>query len=307
MKKAIVILPTYNGEVYLKELLDSIYNQTYPLIEIYTRDDGSSDKTLDIIKEYSKIKQKGRKMTIIPNGGKAWKCPDCFIKLLELAKDGDYYFYCDQDDYWYPEKIEEAINKMEKEDSNTPTAHFGAYYFCDSDLNIIKKSPRLPNKVRLRNVIYDYFPLGFNISFNKSLYNVIFKYKPKYIYYHDCWVIQVALGIGNFIYDDKPSVKYRRQAGAVTYSNHSKLSLLKWRIERFLSGGTDNLIRLRKILEEYKDIFKSKLSEEDKQMLDIFTNKGFKNYVKRVFYPHRLRLKLTEEIGLRILLLFGKL
>lgn len=307
MKKAVVILPTYNGEAYLKELLDSIYDQTYPLIEIYTRDDGSTDNTCEIIRNYAKRKQKGRKLIIIPNGGENWKCPDCFTKLLKLAKDGDYYFYCDQDDYWYPQKIEEAISKMDKMDDKIPTAHFGAYYFCDNKLKIIRKSPKLPNKISLRNVIYDYFPLGFNISFNKALYNAIFTYEPRHIYYHDCWVIQVALGIGNFIYDDKPSVKYRRQEGAVTYSNHSKLSLLRWRIKRFLANDNDNLINLRKILEEYRDIFKEKLSEKDKKMLDVFTKNNLCNYFRRIFYPHRLRLKMTEEIGLRILFLLGKL
>ena len=304
-KKAIIILPTYNGEKYLSELLDSIYNQTYPLIEIITRDDGSTDNTTKIIKEYSKKNIKGRKITIIENGGKTLKCPDCFIKLLEIANDGDYYFFCDHDDYWMSDKISQAISKLKKV-SDKPALHFGAYEFCDENLKYITNSPKVPQDVGLRNVIYDYWPLGFNISFNKRLYDFVFNNKPEHIYYHDCWFAQVALGVGTFIYSDNPSVKYRRQKNAVTYSNHNKFSLLIWRIKRFFFNN-DNLINLKKILNEYNILFNKYLSDEDKKMLNIFTNDSFKNYFKRVFYPHRLRLKITDEIGLRILFIIGKL
>lgn len=307
MKKVIIILPTYNGEKYLKELLDSLYNQTYPLIEIYTRDDGSTDNTVEIIKEYAKKKVKGRKIIIIPNGNESLKCPDCFTKLLEIAKGGDYYCFCDQDDVWLPHKIEEAVNKIDENDADIPTLHFGAYDYYTSDLKFIRHSPNIPRNVKLRNLIYDYWPLGFNITFNKALYDVIFKYHPKKIYYHDCWPAQVAVGVGSFIYSENPSVKYRRQEGAVTYSNRNSLSLLVWRLKRFFGSNSDNLKQLKKILIEYRKIFEDQLSIEDKKMLHIFTVDTFSNYFKRIFYPHRLRVKLTDEIGLRMLFVLKKM
>lgn len=305
LKKVIIILPTYNGEKYLRELLDSLYNQTYPLIEIYTRDDGSTDNTVRIIEDYSKKKVEGRKITIIPNGRKNLNCPDCFIKLLEKAKNGDYYFFCDQDDVWMEDKIFQAVSKLEKYD-DIAAMHFGAYDFCDENLNFISKSAKLPKNVKLRNIIYDYWPLGFNISFNKELYDVVFKNRPEHIYYHDCWFAQVALGVGKFLYSDNSTVKYRRQENAVTYSNHSKFSLFAWRLKRFF-GKNDNLINLKKILKEYKILFDEFLTNEDKKTLEIFTNDTISNYFKRIFYPHRLRLKLIDEIGLRILFVIGKL
>lgn len=132
MKKVVIILPTYNGGKYLKELLDSLYQQTYNNIEIYTRDDGSKDDTVKIIKEYSNKKVKGKKMIIIPNENKSLGCPECFIELLKLANDGDYYCFCDQDDVWLPNKIEDAVKKIEEFPSDEATLHFGAYEFCDN-------------------------------------------------------------------------------------------------------------------------------------------------------------------------------
>ena len=49
MKKVAIILATYNGERYLSEQLESLRKQTYKNIKVYIHDDGSSDKTLDII------------------------------------------------------------------------------------------------------------------------------------------------------------------------------------------------------------------------------------------------------------------
>lgn len=307
MKKAVIILPTYNGEKYLRELLDSLFNQTYPLIEIYTRDDGSNDDTVKIIKEYSKKKVKGRKITIIPNKGKNLGCPDCFIELLKKAEGGDYYCFCDQDDVWLPEKIEKAIEKIESESSeDIPTLHYGGYYFCDENLKILHKSHDYLKNVKLRNIIYEGWTFGFNIIFNKALYETIFDNMPKHIYYHDTWPTEVALGVGKFLTSNEPSVKYRRQENAVTYHNRKWFTHLTWRIKMWF-GNNDNLITLKNILIEYKQIFGDRLSEEDKKMLDIFTIDNFANYFKKIFYPHRLRTKLIEEIALRSIFIIGKL
>ena len=52
--KVAVVLSTYQGEKYVKQQIDSILNQTYPNIEIYVRDDGSKDNTVEILKQYEK-------------------------------------------------------------------------------------------------------------------------------------------------------------------------------------------------------------------------------------------------------------
>ena len=54
MPKVSVIIPVYNVEKYLRECLDSVVNQTLKDIEIICVDDGSTDNSLDILKEYAK-------------------------------------------------------------------------------------------------------------------------------------------------------------------------------------------------------------------------------------------------------------
>ena len=52
-KKVSVVMCTYNGAKYIREQLDSIINQTYPIFEIIIQDDCSTDDTVDIIREYA--------------------------------------------------------------------------------------------------------------------------------------------------------------------------------------------------------------------------------------------------------------
>ncbi len=50
--KVNIILSSYNGEKYIREQIESLLAQDYPNIEIHIRDDGSTDRTMDILKEY---------------------------------------------------------------------------------------------------------------------------------------------------------------------------------------------------------------------------------------------------------------
>ena len=58
-----ILLSTYNGEKYLRPLLDSVLAQDYPGIEFLVRDDGSCDRTMGILKEYAAAHPT---MTILP-------------------------------------------------------------------------------------------------------------------------------------------------------------------------------------------------------------------------------------------------
>ena len=52
MPKVYILLSTYNGEKYLVEQLDSIFDQTYTNFILFVRDDGSTDHTVDILINY---------------------------------------------------------------------------------------------------------------------------------------------------------------------------------------------------------------------------------------------------------------
>lgn len=91
---------TYNGEKYLREQLDSVLGQTYGLHEIIVQDDGSTDATMDIVREYA-----ARHSLIKPCVNKGERGVNGnFFSAMALAT-GDYIAVCDQDDIWEADKI----------------------------------------------------------------------------------------------------------------------------------------------------------------------------------------------------------
>jgi len=105
-----VAMCTYNGSRYVGIQIDSILGQTMPIDELIVSDDGSTDETIDIIREkFSKIDTprliilQGERLGITRN----------FERALS-ACNGDILFLCDQDDVWLPNKVEIFVHFMEE-------------------------------------------------------------------------------------------------------------------------------------------------------------------------------------------------
>lgn len=105
-----VAMASYNGEKYIEKQIRSILNQTYPVDEIVVSDDGSSDKTIEIL---NKIEDK--RIHVFNNNGRKGYCGN-FENALKICT-GDYIFLADQDDLWMSNKVQSFINFIEKHPS----------------------------------------------------------------------------------------------------------------------------------------------------------------------------------------------
>jgi glycosyltransferase involved in cell wall biosynthesis len=124
-----VILPVYNGESYLQDAIESILNQTYQNFELIIINDGSTDKSNQIIERYLKFK----KIKYISRVNKG-----LIFSLNEAIKisKGEYIARMDQDDICYPQRLEKQINFMEKKNID----------ICGSDYEIINSKGQIINK-----------------------------------------------------------------------------------------------------------------------------------------------------------------
>ena len=106
--KISVIIPVYNVEKYLGECLDSILAQTFQDFEIICVDDGSTDRSLDILQEY---KRKDDRFVIFQQRhAGAGAARNHGLKLAE----GKYIQFLDSDDYFEPTLLEELYTRAEK-------------------------------------------------------------------------------------------------------------------------------------------------------------------------------------------------
>lgn len=299
-KKVIILMSTYNGEKYIAEQLESLIKQTYKNIEILIRDDGSKDKTKEIIKEFA---LKNNNINLIE--GENIGFIDSFLELLEIANSADYYAYCDQDDVWMEDKIERAVQFLEKTNDDKPVLYFSNSDYYDTNMNFIATAEK--NKIySFRNSLVECVTQGMTMVVNNFTRKTIIKNKPKNCLYHDWWTYMICSGFGEIIYDDKSLVKYRRHNKSVTVEGKNPFQLFIFRIKKFVVG--DSLKQIKEQWKDYEKFYYSKLDERNKKLLRLFTHKyNFFVALRKTFYPRRFRRKMIDEISVRILFLIGRL
>lgn len=100
-----VVMCTYNGKQFLREQMDSILAQDYPLHEIIVQDDRSTDDTWDILQTYAKAHPGLFKL--FRNDEQLGFNRNFHTALLRAT--GQYVAISDQDDIWFPQKISKQV------------------------------------------------------------------------------------------------------------------------------------------------------------------------------------------------------
>lgn len=300
--KVIILLSTYNGAKYVADQINSILNQTFPNIELYIRDDGSTDDTCIILKKYENNNnihiEYGNNLGFIKS----------FLWLVKNSGEADYYAFSDQDDIWFPKKIDMAIEKFKEYGTkSTPTLYFSNYDFYDSDLNYISRNTAAKIKPSFQNSLVDCMPLGFNSVFNRKACEIVKSNIPQNACGHDWWLYMICVGMGEVLYDPRPTCKYRRHNDNVSAGGMSFIKFQIWRFEKFFKNNY--FANIRQQWREYEQLYGSKLSNENRKILNLFTREkySFPIAVRKAFHRGKYRQRFMDEIIVRFLFIIGKI
>ena len=126
--KVSVIIPVYNTENYLKKCLDSVLAQTLKEIEIICVDDGSTDKSLDIVKRYQEIDN--RFIILKQNNQFAGAARNNGLKIAR----GEYIAFLDADDFYVTNALEQLYEKAKRYKLDFIKGRF--YYLNDKNNDI---------------------------------------------------------------------------------------------------------------------------------------------------------------------------
>lgn len=271
MSKVLVMMSTYNGERYIKEQLDSILNQKEVEADIIIRDDGSKDKTVQIIKEYCKknnnifLKQGNN---LKPSGSFMWLLQNCDVI------DYDYFAFCDQDDVWLEDKLFTAVSEIEKK-NNIPTLYYCATRNVDKNLrNIdILYTDTAHTTSFLDSAIKGSLIPGCTMVFNKKLMTLLRMYNPNFVTMHDTWTHLICLSCGGIVIGDpEPHILYRQHENNVI--GNKKKNLFE-RVSR--AKNPEN--RLSLMINEINNY--DCMSDENKEIIELISNYRL-NYLLRV-------------------------
>lgn len=238
MKTVAILISTYNGERFLREQLDSILAQDGVAIQVFIRDDGSSDNTRDILAEYAN-KNANVHYDLAQNVGVG----NSFMQLLySVSETFDYYAFADQDDIWQTNKIQEAIEVIESK---------GAYLYTsnqecvDKTGNTIKIRYREDEKINLTPlaILQKNMLAGCTMVFINSFFKILREpsHRPSenllYNRIHDVWVAFVASLFNGIIYDNRSFIKYRQHEANVVGIKRKRGERLKKLKNKKLRNG----------------------------------------------------------------------
>jgi glycosyltransferase involved in cell wall biosynthesis len=215
---ASVAMCTFNGARFLAEQLRSVASQTLVPVELVICDDGSTDDSVSIIREFSR--KAPFPVQVFQNKTKLGPAKN-FEKAIQKCK-GEIIFLCDQDDVWQPEKIERLIDAFDKHPQAT-------YAFSNAEMidesgdplgqtlwdavGLSRKLEAFSGTGQLEILLKHNIVTGATMAFRASFRDLVLPISADWM--HDYWIVLLGSTVSNGIPVSEPLLKYRRHATQV--------------------------------------------------------------------------------------------
>jgi glycosyltransferase involved in cell wall biosynthesis len=260
-----ILLCTYNGANFLVEQIDSLAAQTYQNWIVIASDDGSTDQTREILQQYQ-VKWPTGKL-IIRNGPQKGFCQNFLSLACDPEIKADYYAFCDQDDVWLPEKLNEALKVLGNKKNHTISLYCSRTTYINEVGDEIGSSPKFIYPKTFRNALVQCVAGGNTMVFNLAGKLLLEEVGPVAVPSHDWWLYQLITGNGGVVnFDQTPSVKYRQHPKSLVGENTSLVSKLD-RLMMVLNGKFGLMISENiNALESINHL----LTPENLEMLQLF-------------------------------------
>lgn len=233
-----VIIPVYNGEETIQQTIESVLNQTFTDFELIVINDGSQDKTLDVI---SKIQEPRIKVFSYLNAGVS---ASRNRGVTHAA--GEYISFIDADDLWTPDKLEAQIKALQ-ENPQAAVAYSWTDWIDESG-QIIGKGVHfsITGDVYGRLLLNDFMGSGSNVLIRKQALAEVGCFEESLVHAED-WDLWIRLAARyHFVAVPSPQVLYRKS------TNSASMSVLKMEvgslkvIERAYAQVPDSLKYLKR-------------------------------------------------------------
>lgn len=260
-----ILMATYNGEAYISQQIYSLQQQTFTDWRLLIHDDGSTDRTIEIIHELAATDQR---ICLIEDGLCFHSAGRNFMHLLSLST-APFISFCDEDDIWLQDKLSTQMEAIQAEDNNIPQC-----VYCNAYVYNVKARQPIGG-ISILNIVKDLHDIlfanggiqGCAMIINDKLREKCLLFKGR-IAMHDHLITLVNALFGHFTYIPRRLFLYRRYTGAVTGAT-----------DRSLLQRTTGFLRRRKpilesshldsILDVYQ-FYTEELSPEIKETFDHF-------------------------------------
>lgn len=262
----LILLATYNGMNWIEEQIDSLLSQTGVNVELLISDDCSNDGTeayiLDISKKYDAI----RYISSSRSSGSAGQNFFNLIRSCELD-DYDYVAFSDQDDIWATNKLDCAIQSLEKFNADAYSSSVTAFWDSGSQ-KLVSQS----KEIRDLDFLFEGAGQGCTFLIKRDLFFIIQNFciqnrqLTNQFYYHD-WLVYIVARTHQkkWFFDDRSFIRYRQHSSNDTGAK-SNLAGILHRLKLISNGWYKNQIAVainialklefeNKVLKNFKNVF----------------------------------------------------
>lgn len=242
--KISIAMATYNGERFLSQLLDSLFNQSMKVDEIIVVDDCSNDETVNILKIYQNklpIKIYVNDVNLGVNRN--------FEKAVSLTT-GDYILLCDQDDVWLSSNVESKVQALAIMPQDKPAFVASRSIMVDSNLKKILSFGVSKNTSDALEIFMTPFQ-GTTLAFNRTFLDVSQGWPKSFKDFpYDAFLRFCAVLTANLYALSKPLMLYRCHENNVELKMNTdrKLHILKRKWLTLLLQFNLNELRLKRLI-----------------------------------------------------------
>ena len=301
-----ILLASYNGEAYIREQIDSILNQTDECWHLTVSDDGSMDQTAEILDDY--VRRYPNKIARVCSGRKYGHARDHFMWLIQQCE-AEYIVPCDQDDFWYGDKIKKFRDLMQRMESThgaeTPILIFSDQTPADAKLqplcdSLMKMQKQYTDEIDWRALVFQNIVTGGACMFNRALAKLACRCEDvSQMIMHDWWLAIVAARFGEVAYLDESTGYYRQH-------EHNSVGAKKTQSVGYIADRIRNLKQVQEkiALKKRQGMcfcreYRACLSEEDLLFLNGF---GLGHSGLGFYWKNRTKIHgLSRFIGFALL------
>lgn len=305
-QKLVILLSSYNGERYIQQQIESILGQSYQNFTLLIRDDGSSDRTREIVAEFSQNNK-----NIVSYYGENIGVVRSFLELLQAAPSGnnEIYLFCDQDDIWLPEKLQMTAAHFSCSKHPNKMLYCSRLRYVDQNLKSLGLS-QPPIYVGFKNAVVENIATGCTMAFGHCIRERLLEADPDKMIMHDWWAYLVASTFGEVMYDSTPTILYRQHPDTVTPWEPGTAKI-RARFEGFIRrvtgnahNGLQSLNQAIDFINTYSDIPEKHISIINRLVILRGRNQ-LSNRVKYILHPEVVRTNKIESWSLKPMILFG--
>lgn len=286
--KVNILMSTYNGQQFLAEQIRSIQDQSYTDWTLFIRDDGSSDNTKEILKDFER--QDSRIHLIDSDKSDNLGVIKSFHKLVNHDR-ADYYFFSDQDDVWLPNKLELSLKEAQNYPADLPLMVYMDLKVVNQDLEIMTesmvKSQSHHANTELVQELTENTVTGGVAMINHALAEMW--QETDDILMHDWYLALLASAFGNLVFIDQPGELYRQHSDNVLGARTLSKRFKKWIRPHILFAVYWDLIKNSQ--KQARHLLQMPLSQSNRELIEAF--------VTIMDKPMLERFRILRKYGLR--------